>query len=316
MLLRMALLVVAGLVPVSAWGQPSPCTVVVTPPAGATVPASVPALHYVVVTRGGGMQAGAPQGVQLVSRAGVALPVTVRDDPHYGYRIVLMEKPVPGAHRLRVPDPCAGGMREVDITFGPELALPTAPPTVAVNRRVGDLRYGCRGDAYTLRAHPYLDVNIGVSSQWQPFLPVLMVESLVDGVVWGRSPYGDIDAIDRPTTGGQLQRAPDKLYPACGQRGDGPGQDECPIASLGIMPGKHQIEVKLRVLGSASEPAPVAVDFDIDCAGIGAAPPGGTPSPTTGGGSSSAGGCAVAGGRGSPLLLLLLLVLGCARRRR
>src|SRR5262245_3508245 len=66
------------------------CEVIVTPAAGRTIPANAPALHYVVEAIGSNIPQeayAAPVGIQLFNAAGATVPVTVNDDPFYGYRI-------------------------------------------------------------------------------------------------------------------------------------------------------------------------------------------------------------------------------------
>src|SRR4029079_17517452 len=73
---------------------------------------NTPALHYVLNAVGAHIPQEAyapPQGIQLFNGSGASVPVTVTDDPSYGYRIEPSAPFVAGqSYRLRYPDPCAG----------------------------------------------------------------------------------------------------------------------------------------------------------------------------------------------------------------
>ena len=305
------------------------CEVIITPSAGRAIPANAPALHYVVEAIGANVPQeayAAPVGIQLFNGAGATVPVTVNDDPFYGYRIEPGTPFVAGqSYRLRYPDPCAGsGMfAEQQIAIGAAAPWPTASGTVSLMPMVGDVPYTCFDQAYVLANHPGLEIQINASAALQPFLPIVLYEINVDSLSWARTAYGG-----QPhwfsTLPGLLQHPDDILHAACGQMGQGDPQNDCPNRAGGLSPGSHRLMVPVRILGDTGDPTPLAADFTIDCemGGSGTAGTGGgagTGGTGTGGTrGSGGGGCAVGGGtsRVPALALASVLLYALVRIRR
>jgi uncharacterized membrane protein YgcG len=299
------------------------CEVVVTPAAGRAIPANAPALHYVVAAIGSNIPQeayAAPVGIQLFDGSGANVPVTVNDDPSYGYVIEPITPFVAGqSYRLRYPDPCAGsGMfAERQIAIGPAAPWPTASGTLRLTAVTGDVPYTCFDLPYVLRSHPGLKIQITPSAELQPFLPVVLFEPRVDVFPWARTVYGGTPHWFA-TLPGLLQHPDDTLYADCGRMGEGDPQNDCPNRADGITAGAHRLMVAVYVLGSTTDPQPLAADFTIDC------DTGGSGSAGTGGGAGSAGtgtggtrgsgggGCAVGGGTSPVPAAGLTSVLLCA----
>lgn len=303
------------------------CETIITPSAGRTIPANAPAVHYVVEAIGSNIPQeayAAPVGIQLFNGAGASVPVTVTDDPFYGYRIEPGAGFVAGqTYRLHYPDPCAGsGMfADAQIPIGPAAAWPTASGTVSLTPMVGDVPYTCFDQPYVLRSQPGLKIEINASAALQPFLPIVLYEINVDSLSWARSAYGNMPHWFS-TLPGLLQHPDDILHADCGRTGEGDPQNMCPTRAGGLTPGSHRLMVPVRILGDTGDPTPLAADFTIDCetggsgsAGTGGgAGSGGTGTGGTGG-SGSGGGCAVGGGTSPVPAVALLSVLFCAIAR-
>ena len=310
------------------------CEVVITPSAGRTIPANAPALHYVVAAIGSNIPQeayAAPVGIQLFNGGGASVPVTVNDDPSYGYRIEPGTPFVAGqTYRLRYPDPCAGsGMfAEAQIAIGPAAPWPTASGTLRLTAVTGDVPYTCFDLPYVLRNHPGLQIQISASAALQPFLPIVLYEVRVDSLSWARTAYG-AQPHWFSTLPGLLQHPDDILYADCARMGEGDPQNDCPNRAAGLTAGSHRLMVPVRILGSTVDPQPLDADFTIDCetggsgsAGSGGgAGGGGTGTGGTGGSGGGGGGCAVGGGASPgpaapPLLTMILLVWRGRRGRR
>ena len=307
------------------------CEVVITPSAGQTIPANAPALHYVLNAIGANVPQEAfapPQGIQLYNGGGASVPVTVNDDPSYGYRIEPATPFVAGqSYRLRYPDPCAGsGMfAEAQIPIGPVAPWPTASGTLRLSAVTGDVTYTCFDLPYVLRDHPGLEVEVTPSAALRPFLPVVLFELNVGGLSWSRTAYGAMPHWF-PTLPGLLQHPDDLLYADCGRMGDGDPQNDCPNRAGGLSPGPHRLMLPVRILGSIDDPTPLAADFTIDCdtggfgsagaSGAAGAGGGGPGAAGTGGARGGGGGCAVGGdASGGQALALVMMWLGLVSRR-
>ena len=305
------------------------CEVVITPSAGRTIPANAPALHYFIAAIGSNIPQevyAAPVGIQLFDGSGATVPVTVNDDPFYGYRILPGRPFVAGqSYRLHYPDPCAGSgvFADAQIPIGPSAPWPTASGTLRLTPMVGDVPYTCFDLAYVLRNQPGLHIQVTASAALQPFLPIVLFEINVDSLSWARTAYGG-----QPhwfsTLPGLLQHPDDTLYAACGGMGEGDPQNDCPNRAGGLTPGTHRLMVPVRILGDTGDPMPLDADFTIDCDTGGSGTAGTSGGGTSGGGGTTGsggsggggGGCAVGGGahavQGAALALMLALL---ARRR-
>jgi uncharacterized membrane protein YgcG len=311
------------------------CEVIVTPSAGRTIPANAPALHYVVAAIGANIPQeayAAPVGIQLFNGAGANVPVTINDDPSYGYRIEPSVPFIAGqTYRLRYPDPCAGsGMfAEAQIPIGPAAPWPTASGTLRLTAVTGDVTYTCFDLPYVLRNHPGLRIQITPSAELQPFLPLVLFEPRIDAFAWARTAYGGMPHWFA-TLPGLLQHPDDVLYADCGRMGEGDPQNDCPNRAAGIAPGVHRLMIAVYILGSTTDPQPLAADLTIDCdtggfgsagsSGSGGTGGGGTGTGGIGGSGGGGGGCAVGGGASQVLAVALASVLFHAlvriRRRR
>lgn len=268
-----------------------------TPGDGATVPASVPGIHWRPMSSFDGAPGG-PSQVVLASAAapGTSLPFTAMQLPTGGYLLVPDQPLAPGtAYVLEDQNTCRGMPIGPSVTF--EVAEAAPLPTslgalVETANRVGPLTVASGGPCSTeVDAH-----QIGIELQLAPeaiaWRDVLHFETLVDGKAW-RAARSAVSA--EPPGSSWRGRGVDLLYRVC-------EPDQVDVQE-GLAAGPHEVVMRATLPGSGTVVQSSSLTIHIDCDG----------SPGEGG--SGGGGCDAGGSGSSGWLLLGSLLLGCMPRR-
>jgi hypothetical protein len=269
-----------------------------TPGDGATVPASVPGIHWRPMSGFDGSPA-EPSKVVLASAAapGTPLPFTAMQLATGGYLLVPDQPLAPGAaYVLADQNTCGGQPIGPNVTFqvadGAPLPASLGALVESANR-VGPLTVAAGGPCSTeVDAH-----QIGIELQLAPeaiaWRDVLHFETLVDGTVW-RAARSAVSS--EPPGASWRGRGVDLLYRVC-------ETDQVDVQE-GLAAGPHAVVMRATLPGSGTVVQSSSLAVHIECKGDGSTDADG-----------SGGGCDAGRSGSSGWLLLGSLLLGCVPRR-
>ena len=266
-----------------------------TPADGATVPASVPGIHWRPMSGFDGAPPD-PSKVVLASAAapGTPLPFTAMQLPQGGYLLAPDQPLAPGAaYVLSDQNTCGGQPIGPSVTFqvAGSAPLPTSlGALVETANQIGPLTVAAGAPCSAeVEAH-----QIGIELQLAPeaiaWRDVLHFETLVDGMVW-RPTRSAVSAV--PPGASWRGRGVDLLYRVCKTADDD--------VLEGLTAGPHDVVMRATLPGSGTVVQSSSLTVHIDCDG------------SSGG---TGGGCDAGGSGSSGWLLLGALLLGCLPRRR
>lgn len=259
----------------------------------------------------GGAAPSPPGVISLTTLAGDPIPFSLQSDPVSPKgKLIVPAAPLPvGPLRLQTGN--CGHPNDYLFSVLPEAPLPTTIGSVRVSRSLRGLTDSpTNGPCRAPIDAAVVQIEILPSLDFRPYAELAQFTLTVDGEVWAQEGYGRHQSWDVD----DVQRA-DLVYARCSAlpNGDAPS---------GLTPGRHAAQLSVHIAGAASDPPPIAFDFDLDCAGAGAssadagsADAASTDAPAE---RKSSSGCQV-GGNGSTAIvgpLALLLALAIRRRRR
>lgn len=244
------------------------------PAAGATVPANATLVVWSAVDNSSGGDGPVPfEGYALLDDQGQPVATTAADDPASPQwdRHVLLTPSTPltpgSSYTLRRPLQCdaygpSTDYAEARFTADASAPLPTQAGTLTIDRHevtkvyVGTVSGSCtsqeRADTVRLTFVP--------SAELAPHLPLTRIVTTVDGAPWASTDYGQ--ALAMGSAEFQSFRAVNQLHALCPPAAD-PGSD------VGLTPGPHHVSFQVHVAGAVSDPPPIELDLDLDCAGGG-----------------------------------------------
>ncbi|NBD12251.1 hypothetical protein [Corallococcus silvisoli] len=270
-------------------------------PAGAAVPANVPALVVLPPV----LQAMDPMGLRLRTADGASVEASLLAGPHRSGVLIPAAPLVPGTgYLLESNTPCRDMQPSpaisVAFTAGPAVALPTASGSLSAGAEQqtsfevwgGALcSVGVEGSVLPLRFTP--------APELVPFLPWVHWTLEVDGQTWATAPHGAVDAAGGVMSPNRFGYPHDLLsvYAVCHLQ---PSNDR--PQDKGIPPGQHVATLR-PVLEQSATPLPaLETPFTLTC-------PKETPDPVPGDR-----GCSQVGG--GLTALGVLATLGLWRRSR
>ena len=312
--------------------SPDNCTPDFVAPADrAMVPANAPALFF---DPGYGFHPPTPADVALEDGDGHPLGFTATLDEGLApgatrpYLLVPQAPLSPGANfAVRFPQSCTFEREQPDggaplfehrFTTTSAVPLPIHAGTLSLAEQraqaISVNSWGGTCDSSIFAATARLEIHL--SSELPPWLPLTRFITTVDGKLWSGSGYGVDPAAENRSVAPPLSpiyRNALQIFAGCP-----------PLRTFddnGLAEGAHHIEIQVHVAGAMSDPAPLLLDIDLECP-----PPlpiidGGTPpdsvSMLPGALPSPGCDCAVAGRAPAPSpFLLAFAVLAFAMRRR
>jgi hypothetical protein len=253
-----------------------------TPGDGATVPANLPAIHWLPVA-GYDTPPADPSKVVLARAAAPStpLPFTATKLPDGAYVLVPDQPLMPGTtYVLTDQNACGGIVLGPRVTFQATDAapLPTSLGALAeAENLVGslDLATGSGSCSSKVDAHQ-IGIELQLISAASAWRDALHFETLVDGQVWKASSSAPSVA---PPGSSWRGRGVDLLYRVCKTDDD--------AISEGLAAGPHEVVMRATLPGSGTVVQSSSLTVDIDCTNAGSPDPDGTGSGCDAGGSGS-----------------------------